>query len=268
MINRRTRITILCAITGLSALLLVLLPRIPQPLSYHAFADARPIFGVANGFDVLSNLAFLAVGALGLFLLLSPDSRRLRVSFLASQERWAYLVFFLGVTLTSFGSAFYHLAPNNATLVWDRLPMTVAFLSFLSATIAERISVNASLRLLLPLLAFGVASVFYWQYSELHGRGDLRPYLFAQFFPMLIIPVMIFMFPPRYTRATDLLGVFAAYALAKILELLDRPIFSLGQIVSGHTLKHLAAALASFLLLRMLWLRSPIEPATSLRPME
>jgi hypothetical protein len=175
-------------------------------------------------------------------------------------------VFFLGVTLTSLGSAYYHLVPNNSTLVWDRLPMTLAFLSFLSATVAERISVRSGFVFLPPLLASRIASVFYWQHSELQGRGDLRPYLFAQFFPLLIIPVMIFLFPPRYTRTADLVGVFGAYALAKILEHFDKPIFALGQIISGHTLKHLSAAFASYLIVRMLWLRSPIQVSAHQSP--
>jgi hypothetical protein len=50
----------------------------------------------------------------------------------------------------------------------------------------------------------------------------------------------------------------AFYALAKLFEFFDEKIFSLGQIVSGHTLKHLAAAAAGFAILRLFQIRRPI----------
>jgi len=57
-----------------------------------------------------------------------------------------------------------------------------------------------------------------------------------------------------------------AYAVAKGFELADRPIFALGEIVSGHTLKHLVAAIAlAFLAAMVKRLRSaPQYTASSL----
>src|SRR5262249_42879374 len=149
--------------------------------------------------------------------------------------RWPYLLFFLGVGLAGFGSAYYHLRPDNDRLVWDRLPMAVAFMALVSAMIAERLGVWVGTRLLLPLVALGIASVLYWYWTEQMGRGDLRPYYFVQFFPMLALPVLLLLFPPRYTRTADLFVVLGWYFLAKLCEHPgDAPIFALGGWISGH----------------------------------
>jgi hypothetical protein len=168
-----------------------------------------------------------------------------------------YSGFFLGVALTSVGSAYYHFAPSNGTLIWDRLPMTIAFVSFFAAVVVERISLKAGLWLLLPLILLGISSVAYWNLTELHGRGDLRPYGYVQAYPLLGIPLVILLFPASYTRTADLLIVGGIYVLAKVFELFDRPIYDLAHIVSGHTLKHLVAALSAYWALRMLQLRVP-----------
>ena len=136
--------------------------------------------------------------------------------------------------------------------------MTIGFTAILAAIIAERISLRAGLLSLVPLIAAGIGSVVYWQMTELAGRGDLRPYVLVQFYPMLGIPLLMFLFPPKYTRSADLLGAAALYALAKAFEALDTQIFGLGQIVSGHTLKHIVAAFAIYQILRMLRRRQPL----------
>jgi predicted membrane channel-forming protein YqfA (hemolysin III family) len=265
MSRRRIRILIVCTIALLAVMALGFVPRIPQPLSYHSFADQRTIFHIQNGLNVLSNLPFLLVGFLGLRSLWLKPARnpQYAIHLSTSRERWSYLVFFLGVFLVGFGSAYYHFVPSNNSLLWDRLPMTLAFLSLLAAFISERIDLNAGFILLWLLIAFGIASVFYWQHTELQGRGDLRPYLFAQFIPLLIIPVMTFLFPPRYTRTADLLPVFVAYGLAKAFEFFDEPIYSVCRMFSGHTLKHLAAAFATYCIYRMLCLRTEISHANT-----
>jgi hypothetical protein len=179
-------------------------------------------------------------------------------SFLDRSERWPYVIFFLGVALVSFGSTYYHLAPDNARLVWDRLPMALAFMSFLAAMVSERVSLRTGLVLLPALLALGIGSVLSWHWSELAGRGDLRLYGFVQFYPAVSVLLLVLLFPPRYTRTGDLVGIAGFYAMAKVFEVSDREIFALGGLVSGHTLKHLAAALATYWVLRMLKLRSPL----------
>ena len=243
--------------TVLLAVAALLLPPLPQNQAYHEFADQRTLLGIPHFLNVVSNLPFILVGAAGLFFLWDRRIDDVDSSFITAQERWPYIVFFIGLLLTGPGSAYYHLAPDNARLVWDRLPMTLLFTAFFAAFIAERISVRAGLSALPFLVAAGVASVFYWHWSELRGAGDLRPYLFVQFYPLLVIPCIAWFFPSRYSQGRMLLEVIALYGAAKVCEVLDGAIYSLGDIVSGHTLKHLAAALAAYWLLRMLRRRQP-----------
>jgi hypothetical protein len=241
-------------IAAVIAAIAFLLPPIPQPQWYHMFADQRSFLGIPNFNDVVSNLPFAVVGLWGLVFLLSSDSRH----FVDHWERWPYLIVFAGLLLTAFGSAYYHLEPRNETLVWDRLPMTIVFMSLLAAIVAERISLRAGLWLMPIFLAIGVASVLQWRVSELRGAGDLRFYAAVQLYAVLFLLIALLL-PSRYTRGRDLAIVAGLYVFAKILEALDRPIFELGHIVSGHTLKHLAAACAGYWILRMLLRRRPIE---------
>ena len=258
---RRTRLWILVAFTLSTIFIVFLFPRIPQTPAYHQFADQRAFCGIPNCLNVISNVPFLLVGGLALvFLFRRPDQSK-TPAFIHTLERWPYIVFFLGVALTSVGSTYYHLAPSNDTLIWDRLPMTVAFVSFFAAVVAERISLRAAIWLLPPLILIGISSVAYWHLTELHGRGDLRPYGYVQAYPLLGVPLIILLFPASYTRTADLLAVGGIYVLAKLFELLDRPIFDLGHVVSGHTLKHLTAALSAYWVLRMLRLRIPCGTA-------
>jgi hypothetical protein len=258
LISRRAGVWVLVAFTIAVAATAVLLPRIPQPQSYHDFADQRRWLGIPNFGDVASNLLFAVSGAWGLIFLLG---RRGHEQFIDPGERWAYAFLFLGLFLTAFGSSYYHLAPDNARLVWDRLPMTLAFMALVSAMISERLSVAAGLYLLPLLLLIGVGSVVLWRYSEARDAGDLRPYAAVQVYAVLILPVLLLL-PPRYTRSWDFAVVFCFYVLAKIFETEDRQIFSLDQhTISGHTLKHLAAGAAGFWILTMLRKREP-HPST------
>jgi hypothetical protein len=227
-----------------------LLPAVPQPASYHDFADQRILFSVSNFFDVASNAGFLLVGLGGLAVVLAP-----RTAFEHASERWPYAVFFVGVALTAIGSGYYHLAPDNETLFWDRLPMTVAFMSLISAQIVDRISIRAGLVLLLPALLVGVVSVVYWLATERAGVGNLVPYALLQGYSVVMLFAIAVLYPSRYTRGGDVYWVFAAYVMAKILETFDQHVLALGQLVSGHTLKHIAAAIAGIVVLRMLMLR-------------
>ncbi len=237
---------------------------IPQPLSYHRFADHRTLLGIPNFFDVLSNLAFLYVGIAGLWFVMRRNARE-GSAFLDPRERWPYVMLFLGMVLTCFGSTYYHLQPNNNRLMWDRLPMTLIFTSILAAIIAERVSVRVGLWLLGPLMAVGLWSVLQWRMSELRGAGDLRLYLMVQLLPAFVIPILMILFPARYTRGTDLGWVLALYVLSKICELLDREIYRAGHLLSGHTLKHVISALAIYLVLRMLKRRTAVaEPSQAL----
>jgi hypothetical protein len=239
------------AFTALCVAAAFLLPAIPQPLEYHDFADHRAAFGVANFLDVASNVGFLLAGMAGLVIVLRPRTR-----FELESERWPYAVFFTGMLLTAAGSAYYHLVPDNERLFWDRLPMTIAFMSLISAQVVDRLSVRAGLVLLLPMLLVGAISVIHWLATERAGGGNLTPYAILQAYSVVMLLLIALLHPSRYTRGSDIYWVFAAYVIAKVFELLDRQFLELGSLVSGHTLKHLAAAVAGFVVCRMLMLRT------------
>jgi hypothetical protein len=256
-ISPKTRILVLFAITAVVGLVFVFVPRFAQPQSYHSFADHRAVFGIPNFGDVASNLPFAAIGFFGIVFLLQPASSHKSIHFIDSRERWPYLIAFLGIFLTAFGSSYYHLDPNNARLVWDRLPIMVAFTATAAAMVTERVQIRVGLLLLPVFLSLGVASVLLWYASELRGVGDLRFYAAVQVCSTLVL-LLVLLFPARYTRGSDLAIVVGLYALAKISESLDKQVFHFEPLVSGHTLKHLIAAAAGYWLLRMLRKRHPV----------
>lgn len=214
------------------------LSAIAQDPAYHDFADKRSFLGIPNFGDVMGNLAFAVVGIAGLVRAHHRWPRHKGADF------WLWAVFFGGVFLVAFGSGYYHLAPGNATLVWDRLPMTIAFMSLFSIVIRDRMHERWGLLLFPAFLLIGIGSVWYWDWTESLGRGDLRPYALVQFYPVLAIILMIALFPPRHAgTAKYLFWTLGWYIAAKLLEHFDPQIFALtGHVVSGHTLKHVAAA--------------------------
>ncbi len=155
--------------------------------------------------------------------------------------------------MTGFGSAYYHLDPNDRTLFWDRLPMAIVFMTILAIAIEDRLDAKQALILLWPLIAIGVFSILLWRWT-----GDLRLYGWVQFFPCLALPVMFFMFPPKYSGTSYWVIAAALYVVAKLFEFNDGAIYSSGSILSGHTLKHFAAAAACFAILRYFQTRQPI----------
>ena len=251
----RFRLAVLLTFTLSMIVLALLLPRIAQPEAYHAFADQRTLLGVPNFWNVVSNAAFFPVGLAGLWVMLRNPKPR----FGAACERWAYFVLFAGALLVGLGSGYYHLHPDNRTLFWDRLPMTLVFMALLSAAVAERIHAESGALLLLPFLLLGILSAEVWRRGELTGIGDLRFYLLVQFYPMLAIPLMMALFPARYTRTKDMGWLLVWYAAAKALEHWDGAVFrATGGSMSGHALKHVAAALAVAVLAAMVARREPI----------
>ena len=255
MLSQRSAIWAFLALAAVVAIAALLFPRTPQPLSYHDFADKRTWLGIPNFGDVASNAVFLLAGICGLAFLIR-ESRRKR--FIDTRELWSYVFVFLGLLLTAIGSAYYHVAPDNARLVWDRLPMTVVFMPLVAAMIGERVNLRLGLCLLPVLMAVGIASVLQWHSSEQRGAGDLRFYAAVQLYALLALLVALLL-PPRYSHGSYLLVVAGLYVIAKLCETEDREIFSLGHLVSGHTLKHLVAGAAGFFILRMLQKRQPVE---------
>jgi len=240
-------------VTLASAGVLFLFPAFTLDPSYHLFADGRTVLGVPNGLNVLSNLPFAIVGLAGIWSLLSGAAQLRHTS-----ERPPWLVLFVGVALTSIGSSWYHLDPSNESLLWDRLPMAIGFMGLLAAVVAERVQPRAGILLLGPAVAFGLASVLYWFFTERAGAGDLRPYAIVQGGPLLVILLLMALFPSPYTRSLALLGALAMYGLAKLAEIGDAWIWGLGGVVSGHTLKHLLSAAAIGILVWMLVRRTAV----------
>jgi len=254
-LSRRAGIWLFLALVVVVGTAAVLSPRTDLPPSYHHFADQRSLLGIPSLGDVASNLAFLVAGLSGLAFLFRKSSSQ---QFVDARERWPYVIVYLGLLLTAFGSAYYHLAPDNARLVWDRLPMTIVFMPLVAAMIAERIGVKLGLWLLPFLIAVGIGSVLQWRWTTEQGAGDLRFYGAVQLYAVLALFIVLLL-PPRYTRGSDLLVVAGLYLFAKICETADRQVFSLGHLVSGHTLKHLSAGAAGFWILRMLQKRQPVQ---------
>jgi hypothetical protein len=244
-------------VAALAAAMFLVRP-IPQSEAYHLFADTRTFAAIPNALNVLSNLFFLVVGIMGMGLVLGKRELGGSSLFIDPGEKWPYFVFFLGVALTTFGSGYYHAAPNDARLVWDRLPMTLGFMSLLAATLGERISVKVGLRSLPLLLILGIASVVYWNFTQDRGQGDLRAYALVQFGSLVILLLLVALFRPRYTRGSDLIVSLGIYVASKLFERFDGAIFSAGRVVSGHSLKHVAAAFSAYWIYRMLKLRWPI----------
>jgi len=248
----------LIAFTVACALAALLLPRVPQPVDYHDFADHRALFGIANFLDVASNSGFLLAGVAGLVIVALR-----RRAFEFGIERWPYAAFFLGLVLTAAGSAYYHLAPDNARLVWDRLPMTIAFAGLLSSQIADRINVRAGVALLVPMIAIGAASVIYWDWTERSGQGNVLPYAIVQGYAAVVLLMVTMFYASRYTRGRDIYYVLGWYVVSKVLEALDVGIFGLGDAVSGHTLKHVAAAVSGLVACWMLARRELVRPGVA-----
>ena len=261
----QVRVGILIALSVIAAGVMLAVPPLAQPLWYHDFADQRCFCGIPHTLNVVSNLPFVIVGLWGTLWLLCV---RRPAGFHDSRERWPYVVFFVCIALTGVGSAYYHADPNNDRLLWDRLPLAMAFMALLAIIIAERIDHCAGMILLVPLVALGAGSVVYWHWTETIDQGDLRLYLFVQFYPLLVLPLILVLFRPRYTRTGDLIGALAWYVVAKVLEILDRQVYAQGQIVSGHTLKHVVAAVSPLLVLLMICKRRPIDSGTQDAPLE
>jgi hypothetical protein len=229
------------AVLTLAAGALLVHGPVPQPSHYHDFADQRAALGLAHVADVISNLGFALVGLFGLRCLARYWSAP---ALAAGRDGW--LLFFTALLLTSLGSAAYHLAPDNARLVWDRLPIALACAGLLAACWRETIGVG---RWVTPaLLASALASVAWWRYTDLRGLGDLRPYLLLQFLPLVLLPLLQWQHEARRTERLAVAAAMGLYLTSKVFEWADQAVFHALVVVSGHTIKHLLATLAAALI--------------------
>jgi hypothetical protein len=230
---------------------------IPQDLQYHDFADKRKIAGIPNFWDVASNLPMFFIGLFGLAYSLRTYNDR---DGLVAKS--IPILLSIGIFTACFGSAYYHLAPDNQTLVWDRLPMTFMFMPLFALLVYDFVGRKAGEWIFYIFIPFGVFSVFYWQYSESIGHGDLRPYAFVQFFPMLILPFIIWLFPKKVSYLSYIFHILGWYILAKIAEHFDHFLYNFTGFWSGHTIKHLLACVSLYYIIKLLmeWKR----PQTSI----
>jgi hypothetical protein len=228
-LGERARVALLVVLAVIAVAVAAALPPISQDQAYHVFADRRTMLGVPNFLNVVSNVAFLIVGFVGLALALRARGG----------NRWRFGLLAAGVAFTGVGSAVYHLKPTDATLVWDRLPLALVFGAFFAVIIEDRVTGPRDMLFLL-LAALGPASVLYWRLTD-----DLRPYGLVQFFPLLAIPFILALFPNGALRGADLVVVLLWYGAAKMAELADADLFAAGEVVSGHTLKHILAAIGA-----------------------
>lgn len=233
----------------LGSLLAVMLQApIEQDLVYHHFMDVRTLFGIPNFFNVISNLPFLLVGVAGIFLCQRQALGALKP---------AWLCFFLGLALVSVGSAYYHLNPDNQSLLWDRLPMTLGFMGLFAALLGEFVHPKLAQYGLLPLIAVGLSSVLIWHYFD-----DLRFYAWVQFMPLLVIPALLLLYRKRYSHSYLIILALLFYVLAKFLEAFDAQIFLLLQNeMAGHAIKHVFAAIGGAMILWMLSVRREVKMA-------
>jgi hypothetical protein len=234
-LSRHWRFVLLSLIASGSLLAIILMPGVPQDLSYHNFADQRTFWSIPNAFNVVSNIPFLIVGLLGLIYC---------AKYPATAGIWSWRIFFGAVTCISAGSAYYHWAPNNWTLFWDRLPMVIGFMALFVSLLSEFIHPRFEVILLIPLCMLGIASVVYWRFAD-----DLRFYAWAQFFPLLYISIVFLMYRERSRYQSYLFAALGLYMLAKVAEVFDTAVFSMSrQHFSGHSLKHLLSAFAVYVL--------------------
>jgi hypothetical protein len=217
---------------------------ISQDLNYHNFYDSRVVFNIPNFYNVISNVFFLLIGIAGLYITLCTEK-----ILLIKEIKVVYIMLFFGTVMIAIGSGYYHLRPDNMTLVWDRLPMSIVFMALFSIIIGEFVSTLTGKWLFIPLLFAGIISVIYWYLTESQGIGDLRLYALVQFYPLFLIPVFLLFFRSRYTHVHAYWILFIIYGVSKIFEYYDGIVFEYSGFISGHTIKHILSAVALGVLL-------------------
>ena len=237
----------LLAALALAVVLACFGPAVAQYADYHAFADQRTLWGMPFAMDVLSNAPFAMLGAWGLMRLRpmhTPRDRRTGFVTLVpcDAQRPLAQLFFGGLLLTALCSTYYHLQPDDLGLAIDRMGMLAAFAGLMGLAAADRISARAGQWTAAAVLALGPVAVGVWALT-----GNLLPWSVLQGGGMLLIVCLVLRNPLFGAWGVPLVAVIAWYVLAKLLELGDHPVLEWTDgLVSGHTLKHLAAAMAAW----------------------
>lgn len=227
----------------------IFLKPIPQDISYHDFANDTMVFGIPNCWNVLSNFGFIIAGLMGVLFTKKNNIQNPIIWLL-----------FTAVILTGFGSAYYHFMPNNSRLVLDRLPMTIVFTSFFALIYSWCFSAKTGFRIWLFSLSAGVYAVLYWQYTEHAYRGDLRLYAIVQFLPIVLIGIILASnFRKHDYLVKPIAMIVVWYVVAKLLEHFDQGIFIETNFFGGHPLKHLAAAIATYYIYKMVKVQYSVQ---------
>ncbi len=252
--SNKLKLIFVVVITLIAIIAVSVIPPIPQDVNYHDFADDRCLISIPNFWNVVSNIPLLLIGIIGMIF-----TRNSRSEFVLKELTFNCLVFFMGIFFTGIGSAYYHYHPTTDTLVWDRLPMTISFMAFFSIVIGDTISLKFGKQILFPLLFLGNLSVLYWVMTESKGQGDLRFYALIQYLPVVLIPMLLLLFKSVHNMKFYFWYIVLLYVTAKLFETLDYPVFFELKMVSGHSIKHLFAALAPIVFLLGLYKRKPIK---------
>ena len=237
--STRSKNRLLLSITISATIALFFIKPIAQNPCYHLFADQRTIFSIEHFWNVVSNVPFLIFGLIGIFFTVN-NNRKMNLPINS-------VTFYLGIFLTGIGSIYYHHEPCSETLVWDRLPMTISFMAFFTLIIGDYICIATGKKILFPLILLGFISIIYWQMTKSKGQEDLRFYALIQFLPMVLIPVILILYKNQNQNIKTYWLILLVYFIAKACEASDEIIFTNIKLISGHTLKHFAAALVPVL---------------------
>jgi hypothetical protein len=245
--NLNNKRFILWLVSLMAVIAVSLVSPISQSLDYHNFSDSNSFIGIPNSLNVISNLAFILVGMYSIvFVIKNKDS--------LDKFYWSSLIYGIGIFFVGLGSGYYHWTPDNDTLLFDRLPMTIAFMSFYAMIVSAFIKPLNGLKLLPWLLLAGGISVWYWVATEEIGKGDLRWYALVQFLPMILIAVILALFESKDHNKSLVFSVMGWYFIAKIFEFIDSQVYEITGVISGHSLKHIFAAIACLYIVK--WIRS------------
>ncbi|XP_073116655.1 uncharacterized protein [Elaeis guineensis] len=248
LVKRENRVRVWGGALLLFVFVMVATPRIPHSPALHLFADMRNFLGVPNTLNVLTSFPFLLIGVPGLVLCLSGSCFGISLK----GEVWGWALYYAGAAAAAFGSAYYHLKPDDERVIWDRLPMMISASSVLSNLLIERYDERMGITCLFSLLMLVLVSIACERTFD-----DLRLCMMFYFVPCVAIPAMVFLFPPKYTHSKYWFWATGFYLLARFVAIADKRVYSVTRYaISGHSLEHLCLAMVPMMLTLMLWFRN------------